>query len=487
MKPVLMLLMALLWLFVRSVGETGTHKAALTEKLLLKASYTFHEQTEYMLRENKKMVAQMQAREAKLLQYSNKFLNTTTQKFAFPGKQGILSIHEEHWQSITPKRYEGKECPYLPRVDSLQTMLQFILPQSENKREVEAALERVNAFKKIYIQNETIYSLLTEREAAINDFIFTHSNLPAPILKKLHKQLTYLSKYRQRLAGWKATISRPGKMESTAIYLLNQLPAFKSFWQQNSQLASLFGSPGEPGMAATELQTRQLLTRELRQRLEAAGVNPQQLLQQKIGTAQRELQALKQKADDLVTTSPGNNTTEIPAYKHDDLTTKSLLKRLEWGWNLQSNIDPVQNTGGLPSTYDLAAMAGYRVNDRLITGVGLAYKFSPGSSWKHLNFSHEGMGLRSFLEWKMADPKKGSHSLFSNTWLYGGYEFNYYKNIDNLPDQQKDAWQPMMLIGLSKKIKFKSKSTAMQILWTPKSKHRLPGDQQIIFRSGYNF
>lgn len=102
-----------------------------------------------------------------------------------------------------------------------------------------------------------------------------------------------------------------------------------------------------------------------------------------------------------------------------------------------------------------------------------------GKDIRHVHVTHQGVGLRSFLDLKL----KGSF------WASGGYETNYrseFRSIDVLKDF--NAWQQSGLIGLSKVISLKTKffkNTKVQLLWDFLSYQQVPRTQPILFRIGY--
>jgi hypothetical protein len=164
-------------------------------------------------------------------------------------------------------------------------------------------------------------------------------------------------------------------------------------------------------------------------------------------------------------------------FKPNDQKTKSFLQRLEYGTNIQTQ----KATSFFPVTSDIGLSVGYKLNDKSIIGIGGSYKMGMGRGWNHVRFSNEGIGLRSFIDWRI----KGSF------WISGGYEQNYRTAFSDF-DQLKDfsAWQQSGLIGLSKVVSLKTKffkKTKLQLLWDFLSSQQIPKAQPIVFRIGYNF
>jgi hypothetical protein len=98
-----------------------------------------------------------------------------------------------------------------------------------------------------------------------------------------------------------------------------------------------------------------------------------------------------------------------------------------------------------------------------------------------MRVTHEGVGLRSFVDYQL---KK-------TFWLTGGYEMNYRDVIRHM-DELKDisAWQRSGLIGISKKLAIENKflkATKVQMLWDFLSYRQVPRPSPFVFRVGYSF
>ncbi len=295
-------------------------------------------------------------------------------------------------------------------------------------------------------------------------------------LKKINKEVYY---YQQQINEYKSILKDPKKIEQRAIAELRKLPAFKAFMQKNSQLASLFRLPDNYGTAESlaGLQTRASVQSQLQQRFGTgsfsgpAGGAGGGFVQQQMQAAQGELNKLKDKVNKL---GGGSSDIDMPDFKPNTQKTKSFLKRLEYGANVQS-----QKTNSLlPVTSDLALTMGYKLNDKSVIGVGAAYKLGWGNGWQHIKLTHEGVGLRGYVDYKL----KGSF------WITGGYEQNYqyaFKKIEQLKNM--NAWQTSGLIGLTKKYKIGKKTNNLQLLWDFMSYQQMPRRQPVLFRIGYTF
>ena len=245
-------------------------------------------------------------------------------------------------------------------------------------------------------------------------------------------------------------------------------------------LASLFRIPGDsndPAYIASlaGLQTRGQVNNLIQQQIQSAGPNGMQHFRQQMQAGLSQMNELKSKLGKF---GGGSSDDIMPeGFKPNSQKTKSFLKRIEYGTNIQTQ----KNTNFFPTTSDLGVSAGYKLNDKSIIGLGTSFKLGLGNGWQHIKFSGQGVGLRSFIDWKI----KG------NLWISGGLEYNYrtaFNNIDQLRDL--NAWQKSGLIGLSKSVPVKMKffkKTKAQLLWDFMSYQQVPRTQAVIFRFNYNF
>jgi len=249
--------------------------------------------------------------------------------------------------------------------------------------------------------------------------------------------------------------------------------------RENGMLASLFGPPGGSvppsgggGGSLAGLQTRASVNSMIQDRIAAGGPNARETFQQNLQQVQAELSKLK---DKILKMGGGNSDTELPDFKPNMQKTKTFIQRLEYGFNFQ----PLRNNSLMPGGADVGLSIGYKINDKYVAGIGASYKLGLGSIEK-IRFSHEGIGLRSFMDWKL---KK-------QFFVSGGFEMNHnasFKNIAAL--QVYNAWQQSGLLGISKKIVMKSKfikGGKLQLLYDFLYRQHMPLSQPVVFRVGYS-
>jgi hypothetical protein len=361
---------------------------------------------------------------------------------------------------------------YISKLDSLSTTLKF-LDQSGAGGNVKDALQKTAALQNKFKQAEEVQKFIKARKQQLKEQLEKLGMVKQ--LKKFNKEVYY---YSAQIKEYKEILKDSKKAEKKALELLSKTKLFKDFFRKNSQLASLFRIPGDandPTQASLAgLQTRAQVNNLIQQQIAAGGPGAAGQVSQNIQAAQSQLTQLK---DRILKAGGSGSNDDMPDFKPNDQKTKSFWKRLEYGTNVQTQ----KATNFFPVTSDIGLSVGYKLNDKSVIGIGASYKMGWGSGWRDLTITHQGIGLRSYVDIKL---KK-------SFWISGGYEQNYrsaFNSIDQLRDQ--NAWQRSGLIGISKILSIKSKifkKTKLQLLWDFLSYENRPQSQSIVFRVGYNF
>ncbi|MBN8879882.1 MAG: hypothetical protein J0I32_20225 [Sphingobacteriales bacterium] len=371
---------------------------------------------------------------------------------------------------------------YIPSLDTLSSSLKFLEqnPQlmalaKDGPAKLKEAMSKVNGLQSRFQQAEEIKKFIRERKQYLKEQLGKLG--VAKELKQLNKQVYY---YSVQVNEYKQLLNDHKKAEQKAIELLSQTKLFKDFMRNNSQLASLFRLPGSSASNATGaaslagLQTRAQVNNLVQQQIAAGGPNAQAQFSQNMQQAQSQLNELKNKLNKFG--NSGGEDLDMPdGFKPNGQRTKSFFRRIELGANIQSQ----QSNGYFPVTSDIALTAGYKLNDNSMIGVGASYKMGWGENIRNIKITHQGIGLRSFIEWKL----KGSF------WLAGGYELNYRSGFQRIAElRDRSGWQESGLIGLSKVVDLRSKilkKTKVQLLWDFLSYRQVPKPAAILFRIGY--
>lgn len=367
---------------------------------------------------------------------------------------------------------------YSCHLDSLFTALLFLKNNTLAKLSfgpsVQNTLSQLQHFQSRLNASDQIKNYLKQRQIILNERLQSPGMIRE--LKQFSKQVYY---YEAQLRECRKLFEEPSALEQRLLALVMNHPGFKEFFADQSMLSMLFAVPGSAssfahGRALGALQTRQLFNQSINDRF-GSGSDLAAQLQQNFQSAQEQLTELKNKAGLLSAGSFGNSgETALPNFKPNDQKTKSFFKRLEYGVNIQS-----QNARYFfPVTSDIGLSLGYKLNDKSSIGIGASYKLGWGAGWNNLSITHQGIGLRSYVDWKF----KG---LF---YISGGYEQNYRSMIRDIEQlKYQSAWQRSGLLGLSKKYMVSKKLKGeMRLLWDFLSYQQLPITQPLVFRIGYN-
>jgi len=369
---------------------------------------------------------------------------------------------------------------YLPYYDSLKGSLSFlnsnknILPAIKSGK-LDKAIGDLNSLQGKLQRADNIKDFIRQRKQQLTELLNRYTSLPASATRILGKYKTDAFYYAAQIRDYKETFRDPDKLQRTALTILNKFPVFQQFMKEHSELGGLFNLPGNYGtaLALSGLQTRDQVQQVIAGQF-GGGANVSQVLSQQVSAAQSQLDQFKQKLNIL---GNGSGDIDMPNYKINQQRTKTFFQRLEYGTNMQST----KSTYFFPSTTDIALTVAYKLNDKNSIGVGASYKIGWGKDIKHIAFTSEGLGVRSFLD---INIKK---SFFAS----GGFEYNYQKPFKKVQQLYAiDSWQKSGLIGITKIVSIKSKvfkKTKLQLLWDLLSYYQQPQTQPIKFRVGYNF
>lgn len=360
---------------------------------------------------------------------------------------------------------------YYPLWDTVKTSLKFLQQYGKDVEKYSASLDKLKILDNRFQQAEAVKAYVKEYKEKLNTLLA--NTQWAKELKRLNKSYYY---YSAMLREYRDILQDPDKMTRKALQLLQQTPFFQDFMKKNSELASFFRIVDDQydPVSLMGLQTRMDLQGVLQQRLAAGGPNAMGALQQQIGQAQSALSKLKEQ---LAKSGAMAGDDEMPDFKPNNQKTKSFWKRLEYG----STVHSTRSSAFFPVTSDIAVTMGYKLNDKSVVGIGSSFRMGWGQNIRSINITYQGLGLRSFLDWKL----KGSF------YVSGGYEMNYRQGFTSFQQLKEfSPWQQSGLLGASKVVSLKGKwvkKTKAYLLWDFLSYQQIPRTQPIIFRIGYTF
>ncbi|MFN8291997.1 MAG: hypothetical protein U0U70_17210 [Chitinophagaceae bacterium] len=449
----------------RYIGTVSSKAASLENKLDKKSE---------------KALAQIKKQEDRIIRKLSRIDSAKAKELAATAKA-------RYEQLQTKLRNPGKLASYIPGLDSMHTTLNFLnnAPAISTATEkLKDAISKVDGLKAQLQKAEDLRAFFKERKQYLKEQLEKLGF--AKELKKLNKQVYY---YARQLNEYKEILNDPKKIEKKALELLSKTKLWKDFFRKNSMLASLFRLPDPEApmdMASLAgLQTRAQVNTLVQNQIAAGGPDARQVLQQNLQAAQSQLNQLK---DKVLRSGGGSSDAEMPeGFKPNEQKTKSFLKRLEYGTNLQTQ----KANNFFPVTSDLGLSLGYKLNDRSVIGIGASYKMGWGRGWNNIHITSQGVGLRSYADWKI----KGSF------WISGGYEKNYQPLLNGAGGPvpvggagggalSGRSWREAGWLGISKIVSIKSKlfkKTRVMLLWDFLSYRQVPRTQPVVFRIGYTF
>jgi len=367
---------------------------------------------------------------------------------------------------------------YLSNFDSLKTCLGFLSQSTEWKTKlanesesVAKSVRLVNVISEKLKYINAIQQYLKNRRNALNDQLAKFGCFNK--LKKINKELYY---YSQKIKEYKTVLNDSKQLELAAFKMLNKIPAFSDFFARNSFIGSVFGNNSffsNPNATSipdiSGLQNRVQVQQLVGNNINIPGTGDgSDILRQKLSSVKDELDKLKSK------NSSWDDTDEMPAFKPNEMKSKSFLKRLEFGTNIQF----VKANAALPSSADLGVQVAYKFHQNGNIGFGASYR-AGYSNIRRISISNQGIGIRSFVD----------HKLKSKIYINGGFEYNYnaaFKSVETLKDL--NAWQKSALLGINRKYNISKKIKAStMLLYDFLHNQHTPASPSLIFRIGYNF
>lgn len=365
---------------------------------------------------------------------------------------------------------------YFGYLDTLQNSLGFLKESKEllgKTKDIQGKLgksmESVKQLQSKLQQAEQVKNYIRERKQQLKAQLSQYTNMTKD-LQKINKEAYY---YAQQINEYKSVFKDKKKAEAKAMELLKKVPAYKDFISRNSQLASLFnlssGSGANLEQSLEGLQTRAQVDQMLQQRLGSGGPNARQAIAQQMEAARSQFEELKKNFPDL------DNAGDMPDFKPKEMKTKSFLQRLEFGTNVQFQ----RSSQFFPTTGDIGGQAAYKFDKNGSVGLGAAYKLGLGTGFDNIRISHQGVGLRSFADYKL----KGTF------FVNGGFEFNYNTPFENMRQLSNvTMWSRSALLGISKKYKINNKLKGnIILLYDFLANQQIPRTDPIKFRLGYSF
>jgi hypothetical protein len=473
MRERLCITIAVLCLFLQSQAQDTT-LVQLPSNYLDQVSIQANHLEQKLDKRSRKALEQMKKLEERMKEKMSRGDSAKAKEIFGNAEQKYADLEQRLQNNALPKNY-------IASLDTLSTSLKFLQQNPQlvsqikgGQEKLQNALGKVGGLENQFQKAEEIKKFLKERKEYLKNHLSQFGF--SKELKKIAKANFYFS---QHLSEAKEILKDHRKAEKKALELLSKTKLFKNFFRKESILASLFRMPADPNDPASQtslsgLQTRTQVNNLIQQQITSGGSNAQAQFKQNMQEAQGKLNELKKKLGKL---QKGSSNAEMPeGFSPNSQKTKSFFKRLEYGTNIQTQ----KSTNLFPVTSDIGLSLGYKLNDKSIIGIGASYKIGMGRGWNNVRITNEGVGLRSYIDWKI----KGSF------WFTGGFEQNHKTRFQDF-DQLKNVneWQQSGLIGLSKVVSLKTKffkKTKLQLLWDFLSYQQVPRTQAFTYRIAYS-
>jgi hypothetical protein len=453
----------------------------VSEKFLREVNQKNIDLEEKVDKQTKKYINKLIDEEAKLKKQLLK-IDSNSAKVLFSGnpEQQYKSFLEKLNQDVKRKtNFIGGE--YQPYTDSLNVVLSFLksnpaLSSNISSQKLQGTIDQLNGLTGKLQGAVEIKQYIQQRKEQIKNYLSKYTSLPKSISKiyrNYNKQLYY---YSDQIKSYKDILNDPDKQFNTALIVLNKVPAFSDFVKHNSMLSGLFVVPNNynGSQPVQGLASREQVMSTLQSQTGGMAPNVNALVQSNTQSAQSAVDEIRSKINQF---GASGGDMDMPNFKPNNQKSKSFLKRIELGTNLQTT----HASYYFPTTTDIGLSAGYKLNNDNVVGIGMSYKIGWGSDINHIHFSSQGASIRSFIDVKI---KKC-------IFISGGLEANYQEPFYNL-DKLKvvNNWQQSGLVGLSYISPIKSsflKKSKIQLLWDVLSYRQIPRTQPLKFRIGYSF
>lgn len=432
---------------------------------------------------NKRVITKTEKTLTKLSRWENK-LRPLLQKASPETAQKLYGNNQLTFSSLLEQLkkgesiFEGYKAEYNSYQDKLTTSLKYLEQQKSNLNSkliipIKNANKKATELSANLDNSEAIQKFIKERRKKLVNEAIKYLG-KSKYLTKIDKESFY---YIETLKNYKELFSNPKKTELVAIKILDKIPAFNQFMKKNSMLAKLFRSSDISNIDMANISGLQTIAETkslIDDKISSGGPNAKQIVSENLQNAQREL--IKLKNEVIKKANNGSGELEMPNSKPNLQKTKTFWQRLEYGANFQ----PIKSNNLVPASFDIALNVGYKLNNKSIVGIGSSYKLGLGTI-KNIRLSSQGLGIRSYLDWKL---KK-------QFFISGGFEMNYFSSFKDIAQLKTvNDWQQSGLIGITKKVGVKTKffkATKVQLLYDVLANKHKPVSQPVLFRVGYSF
>lgn len=377
-------------------------------------------------------------------------------------------------ESSTGSESKLHNLPYLDTLLSSVKHLQLISNESKLLSSQSEFQELFDGFLKLdSILSRTInlQQFLKERRTYLKQQL-SKWNLEKSITK-LDKNIYYLG---QSLDEFKSLFNSKSVVERKILQLIRSSDSFKDLLNQRRSLIPGFAMPLSVLNTSREnnsgLQTRFSVQEQIRQ-LPIDSLDPATFLDSRL---EENKNSQSEPSLGQLATLGRKYLGEQPGFKVNGQKGKGFFRRVELGCNIQFG----KFIKALPSSGELAFSLGYKVNDKVTSGLAASYRLGFSERINKLSISHQGFGIRSFLDWQF--PR--------NFYASGGFEVNYFPGLRSniqITGEHMNLWQTSLLMGATKRYSIGKRKGAIQVYLDIKSLERQSFRSPILVRNAFFF
>ncbi len=390
----------------------------------------------------------------------------------FSLKRDPLYYHQNDPNCLTAIKNNSGSKEYFPKIDTLKSALDFLKKNSEYDNGIDSLKLAESTIESQKLEDELSQSSKLQQyfrerkmlsKGLVNDY---------PQLKSNYKDCDKVNYYyHNQIEEYKNKYADFSNVDQKAIELLKNNADFKNFISKNGQLSAFSKIPSDWGNNLKGLQTIKQTKSLVNKDVKELGAEAKDIVK-------KNMEPMNNTFDKLKSGNYGNttNAADIPSFKPNAVKTKSFLDRVEFGNNFQ--INPGKNS--FPSTLSILFQAGYKITDKIKPGIGVSYILGLGNGWNKTKFSNEGIGLSSFLDYKISNilifecgyEKKGSNPA----------------SFTNEKGSKKMIWDDSALAGIKLKYNYKEKiiPTVSLLYNFLNNQHKTPSSA-FIYRVGWDF
>ena len=240
------------------------------------------------------------------------------------------------------------------------------------------------------LHSDKLQNVFREKKLIMKELSESH-----PELRDEFKEFDKINYYyHEQISEYQNMFGDLSNIDEKVLKILKGNSEFKKLLSGNGQLSAFSTIPQDWGNNIEGLQTIVETKGFMNTSVADLGSEAKNIVEKNMKPMMISMEKLK-------SGSYGNvsNAGDIPSFKPSALKTKPFVDRLSLGYNFQLN----QSNYGFPATATTGLQVDYKLTSQIKPGIGVSYILGMGSGWDNINFSQQGIGLRSFVDYKISN------------------------------------------------------------------------------------